>query len=87
MWKSRTELLISKFENLQIKEHETIRQYHAKISDISNDLFILGENIPREKLIRKVLRTLPKRFSYKASTIKEKKNLETMKLEELIGFS
>ena len=32
-----------------------------------------------------MLRTLPKRFTYKATTIVEAKNLETMKLEELIG--
>ena len=45
----------------------------------------MGEKIPKEKLIRKVLRKLPERFAYKAATIGEATNLETMKLEELIG--
>ena len=40
--KSRIELLISKFENLRMEENEIIKQYHAKISIISNELFILG---------------------------------------------
>ena len=49
--KSRTKLLISKFENLRIEENESIGQYHAMISDISNESFIMGEKIPKEKLI------------------------------------
>ena len=64
-----------------MEENETIR-HHARISDISNESFILGQKIPEEKLIRKVLRTLPERFAYKVVTIGETKNLETMKLEE-----
>ena len=32
-----------------------------------------------------MLRTLPERFAYKATAIREANNLETMKLEELIG--
>ena len=39
--KSRIELLISKFENLRVEENETNEQYHARISDISNESFIL----------------------------------------------
>ena len=77
--------MIFKFENLQIEENETIGQYHAIIRNISNESFISREKIPEEKLIRKVLRTLPKRFAYKAAAIGEAKNLETMKLEELVG--
>ena len=85
MRKSRIELLISKFENLQMEENETIRQYHARISYISKESFVLGEKILEEKLIWKVLRPLLERFAYKATAIGEAKNRETMKLEELIG--
>ena len=42
-----------------MEENETIGQYHARVSDISNDLFIIGKKIPEEKNIRKVIRTLP----------------------------
>ena len=34
-----------------MEENETIGQYHARVSDISNEWFILGEKIPKEKLI------------------------------------
>ena len=44
MRKSRIELLISKFKDLRMEENETIGQYHARVNDISNESFILGEN-------------------------------------------
>ena len=59
MRKSRIELLISKFEDLRMEENETIGQYLARVKDISNESFILGEKIPKEKLIQKVLRRDP----------------------------
>ena len=82
--KSRIELLISKFKNLRMQKNKANGQYHARISNIYES-FTLGKKIPEEKLIRKVLRTLPERFTYKVVAIREEKNLETMKLEELIG--
>ena len=69
MRKSRIELLNSKFKNLRMEENETIGQYHARVSDISNESFILRKKFPKEKLIRKMLRTLPKRFTYKVAAI------------------
>ncbi|GAA0159087.1 hypothetical protein LIER_15954 [Lithospermum erythrorhizon] len=37
-----------------------------------------------EKLVRKVLRTLPKRFAHKVTTIEEAQDLTTMRFDELI---
>jgi hypothetical protein len=37
------------------------------------------------KLIRKILRSLPERFRIKVTTIEESKDLEEMKIEELVG--
>ena len=53
-----------------MEENELIGQYHTRISDISNESSIIMEKIPEEKLIRKFLWTLPKRFAYKAAAIK-----------------
>jgi uncharacterized membrane protein len=38
-----------------------------------------------EKLARKILRSLPKRFNMKVTTIVETQDLSTMKVDELIG--
>ncbi|KAK5803191.1 hypothetical protein PVK06_030833 [Gossypium arboreum] len=43
------------------------------------------EEYPNTKLVRKVLRSLPKRFSIKVNIIKKAKNLEQLEIDELIG--
>jgi len=45
----------------------------------------LGKPISDVKLIRKILRSLPKRFRIKVTTIEESKDLEEIKIEELVG--
>jgi hypothetical protein len=41
--------------------------------------------MPDEKLARKILRSLPKRFDMKVMAIEEAQDISTMKVEELIG--
>lgn len=53
--------------------------------DISNTSFDLGENMSEEKLARKILRSLPKRFNIKVIVIEETKDLGSIKVHELIG--
>jgi len=45
----------------------------------------LGKPISDVKIIRKILRSLPERFRIKVTTIEESKDLEEMKIEELVG--
>jgi hypothetical protein len=45
----------------------------------------LGKQISDVKLIRKILKSLPERFRIKVTTIEESKDLEEMKIEELVG--
>jgi len=59
---SRLQLLTTKFENLKMMEDENIQDYHLNILDIENSFDSLGEKIFDEKLVRKILRSLPKRF-------------------------
>ena len=47
--------------------------------------FNLGENIPEPKVVRKVLRSLPKRFHAKITAIKESKDIDKIPLTELVG--
>jgi hypothetical protein len=45
----------------------------------------LGKSISDVKLIRKILRSLPERFRIKVTTIEESKDLEEIKIEEMVG--
>ena len=60
-------------------------EFYAKLKDIVNSAFNLGEQIPKPKIVRKVLRSLLKRFHAMINTIEESKDIDTIPLVELIG--
>ncbi|KAK2388682.1 gag-protease polyprotein [Trifolium repens] len=82
---SRLQLLNSKFENLKMKEEETVYDFHMNILDLANSFDSLGERLSEEKLVRKILRSLPKRFDMKVTTIEEAQDIASMKVAELVG--
>jgi hypothetical protein len=55
------------------------------MSDLRNSMVSLGKPVSDVKLIQKILRSLPERFRIKVTTIEESKDLEDMKIEELVG--
>jgi len=52
---------------------------------LRNSIINLGKKISDAKLIKKILRSLSKRFRIKVTIIEEIKDLDTMKIEELVG--
>ncbi|CAM8934551.1 unnamed protein product [Rhodiola kirilowii] len=67
-----------------MEKDETIADFNTRVLDISNEAFALGEPMSEEKLVRKVLRSLTKRFAMKALAVKEANNVKTMRLDELM---
>jgi hypothetical protein len=55
------------------------------MSDLRNQMVGLGKTVLDVKLISKILRSLPEHFRIKVTTIEESKDLEEMKIEELVG--
>jgi len=55
------------------------------VLDIANSFDSLGEKSTDEKLVRKILRSLPKRFDIKVTVIEEAQDISSMKVDELIG--
>ena len=66
-------------------EDERIQDYHLNILDIPNAFESLGEKISEEKLVRKILRSLPKRLDMKVTAIDEAQDISSFKVDELIG--
>ncbi|XP_038719872.1 uncharacterized protein LOC120012511 [Tripterygium wilfordii] len=73
------------FENLRMEENEVFDDFYAKLSDIVNTSFTLGEPIESSKVVRKILISLPKRFTMKVAAIEESKDIDKIKVEELVG--
>ena len=68
-----------------MKGDELFDEFYAKFKDIVNSAFNLGETILEPKIVRNVLRSLPKRFYAKITAIKESKDIDKIPLTELVG--
>ena len=62
---SKLQRLTTSFEEIKMEEDELFDEFCAKLKDIVNSAFNLGETIPKPKIVRKVLRSLPERFHAK----------------------
>ena len=82
---SRLHMLTTQFETLRMSEEQSIADFHMQIRDIANTSFALGEKMSNEKLVRNILRSLPKRFPMKVTAIEEAQDISTMPVDELIG--
>ena len=60
-------------------------KFYAKLKDIVNSAFNLGETIPKPQIVRKVLKSLLERFHAKIMTIEESKDIDKIPLTELVG--
>ncbi|KAA0054584.1 putative mitochondrial protein [Cucumis melo var. makuwa] len=65
---SRLQLITSKFEALRMTEDESVSIYNGRVLEIANDSLLLGEKIPESKIVRKVLRSLPRKFDMHEGT-------------------
>ena len=68
-----------------MEEDESFDKFYAKLKDIVNSAFNLGETIPEPKIVRKVLRSLLEGFHAKITTIEESKDTDQIPLIELVG--
>ncbi|KAG9457615.1 hypothetical protein H6P81_002123 [Aristolochia fimbriata] len=80
----KLQMLTTRFETLRMGEEESIAEFFAKIQDIRYESIDLGERIPENELVRKVLRSLPKKFAYKVIAIKENRIIDDLKLDDLM---
>ena len=68
-----------------MEEDESFNEFYAKLKDIVNSTFNLAETILEPKIVRNVLRSLPKRFHAKITMIEESKDIDKIPLTELVG--
>ena len=68
-----------------MEEDESFDKFYAKLRDIVNSAFNLGEIIPKPKNVRKVLKSLSERFDAKIIVTKESKDVDKIPLTGLAG--
>ncbi|XP_039122028.1 uncharacterized protein LOC120258644 [Dioscorea cayenensis subsp. rotundata] len=82
---SKLKMLSTIFENLKMREEETIIIFNSKLMDIANQAFQLGKKYFDKILVQKTLRSLLRRFDAKVVAIEEGRDITTMRLDELMG--
>ena len=82
---SKLQRLTTSFEEIKMEEDESFDEFYAKLKDIVNPAFNLGETIHESKIVRKVLRSLLERFHAKITAIEESKDINKIPLTQLVG--
>ena len=58
---------------------------HTRFTSIINEMYSLGEIVPNEKAVRKLLSVLPETWESKVEAITEARDLDSLGMDELIG--
>ncbi|XP_070003060.1 uncharacterized protein [Nicotiana sylvestris] len=82
---SKIDVLTTEYEFFSMKDDESIQYMHTRFTSIINELHSLGDVIPKNKLVRKILSVLPGSWESKVNSITEAKDLQTLTMDELIG--
>ena len=77
--------LTTRFESIRMSDDESFDEFYAKINDIVNSAYNLGEIYDQPKIVRKILRSLIEDFRPKVTTITESKNVDSIPVDELVG--
>ncbi|KAF7812595.1 Retrovirus-related Pol polyprotein from transposon TNT 1-94 [Senna tora] len=73
------------FEMLKMKEEDFLKDYSSKLLEVVNRIRLLGEEFSYQKVVEKMLISLPSKFEAKVSTMEEFCGLKTPIVAELIS--
>ena len=78
-------MLTIRFEELEMGDDESFNSFYGKLNEVVIAKLNLKKKIEDGKVVRKILRSLPASFRAKVTTTKESKDLDEIKIQELIG--
>ena len=82
---NKLQMLTTFFEEMKMSEDESFDTFYKKLNEVVIGKFNLGEKTKDSKIVRKIIRSLPKSFRAKVTAIEESKDLDEIKVQELIG--
>lgn len=81
----KLQTLRSQFENLAMKDKESVQRFLSRVSEIVSQMKIYGDNITSETIVGKVLRSLHYDYRHIVTAILESKDLSTYTFDELMS--
>ena len=82
---TKLQMQTTQFEELKMSEDESFDFFYSKLNEVVIDKFNLGEKTEDSKVVRKILQSLPESFRAKVMAIEESKNIDEIKVQELVG--
>ena len=83
---NKLQQLTSRFESIGMFDDDSFDEFYAKLNDIVNSAFNLGEVYDEPKIVRKIHRSLTKNFRPKMTVITESKDVDSILVDKLVGF-
>lgn len=71
------------FENLQMKDGESVNNYFVRTMGLANNMRFHGEKMDDVTIVEKILRSLTAKFDYIVCSIEESKDIDTLLIDEL----
>ncbi|XP_078166214.1 uncharacterized protein LOC144560863 [Carex rostrata] len=82
----KLQTLRRQYQNMQMKDSAKVKEYFSQVMDLVNQMRSLGDkDITEQKLVEKMLISLPESFDSIVTAIEESKDLETLPIQQLIS--
>ena len=85
MKNTKLQMLTTQFEELKMSEDESFDTFYSKLNEVVIGKLNLGKKTEDSKIVRKILWSLHESFHAKVTAIEESKDLDDIKVQELIG--
>lgn len=82
---AKAQTLLKEFDAVRMRSGETLDELAMRMNGIANKPRTLGENLDEVKVVKKLLRIVPSKYTQVAIAIEQLLNLKTMSMEELVG--
>ena len=82
---NKLQQLTTIFKSIKMSDDESFDEFFAKLNDIVNSTYNLGEIYDQPKIVMKILRSLTEDFRPKVTAITESKDVDSILVDELVG--
>ena len=82
---NKLQQLTTIFESIRMSDDECFDEFYAKLNDIVNSAYNLGEIYDQPKIVRKIFRSLTEDFRLKVTAITESNDVDSISVDELVG--
>jgi hypothetical protein len=79
----KLQTLIREFENIRMKENESVKDYSTRFLELVNQMKSYGEDMTDRRIVEKILISLPEKFDPMVAVIEEAKDLSILGVQEL----